>query len=95
MHLISVSLLSQLLLPSECRPLPGSQTMQPASSSRMLRLGRGLRNCKVGDWGGEGVTGGERGKEGLVLGRVIGIRGDIWKGEGVEGVEGRTIEGES
>lgn len=52
--------------------------MQPASSSRMLRLGRGLRSCKVGDWGGEGVMGGERGKEGLVLDRVIGIRGDIW-----------------
>lgn len=51
----------------------------------MLRLGRGLRGCEVGDWGGEGVVGGERGVEELVLRRVRGIGGEVWRGEGVEG----------
>jgi hypothetical protein len=51
--------------------------MQPASRSTMLRLGRELGSCKVGDCGGEGVIGGERGVERLVLGRVLGIRSKI------------------
>ena len=74
------------LLLSECTSsLLGSQTMQPASRSGMLRLGRGLRDCEVGDWKGEGVVGGERGVEELVLRRVRGIGGEVWRGEGVEG----------
>lgn len=71
-----------LLLLSGCRSLIGSQTIQPASRSGMLRVGRWLRGCEAGDCGGEGEVGGGRGVDVLVLGRVLGIGGEVWRGGG-------------
>ena len=92
MHLMLPSSLAPpsllLLLLSGCRSLIGSQTIQPASRSGMLRVGRWLRGCEAGDCGGEGKVG----VDVLVLGRVLGIRGEVWRGGGVEG---REIEGKS